>query len=257
MARSFVGVRRIFFDLDDTLCGYWDASKAALRTAFELKGPSDRTPEEMVGHWAEAFRAFSPTIKSSEWYETYLKTGEPTRVEQMRLTLERAGIVDPAMASDLSAAYAEHRNDGLKLFPDAKTVLDRLLGRFTLGLITNGPADIQRQEIATLGIGSYFDRIYIEGEMGRGKPLADLFEDITAESGLMPEEILMVGNSYAHDIRPALTAGWRGVWIRRPSDVPPSAAGLDLRPEERPDGSPEPDAEIGELTQLLRLLGVE
>lgn len=66
----------------------------------------------------------------------------------------------------------------------------------------------------------------------------------------------MVGNSYSHDIRAALEFGWHAIWIRRPSDVPPSAAGETLEPEAFPAGAPEPDAVIGELSELLGLLGV-
>lgn len=250
---SFDSVRRVFFDLDDTLCGYWDASKAALRKTFDLHGPSGVDTNSMLDHWATAFREFSPTLKKTGWYEIYLKEGEPTRTEQMRLTLKRLEIDDESLAKELSDAYGNYRDQHLELFPDALTVLRVLGSRYPLGLITNGPADIQRQEIATLGIQHYFDQIYIEGEMGRGKPLPEVFAMITQQAGVEPHEIAMIGNSYAHDIRPALAAGWRGIWIRRPSDVPPSAPGHASKPEERPADAPVPDAEIGNLSELLSL----
>lgn len=253
---SFKSVRRIFFDLDDTLCGYWDASKAALRKTFEDHGPEGYSADEMVEHWAAAFREFGPTLKSTGWYAVYLKEGGPTRTEQMRLTLMRIGIDDPALAERLSGAYAKLRNEALALFHDAFEVLEILHEQYPLGLITNGPADIQRQEIATLEIGHFFDQVYIEGEMGRGKPLPDVFQMITDGTGLRPDEIAMVGNSYAHDIRPAVAAGWLGIWVRRPSDVPPSVAGHASRPEERPADGPEPHAVINHLSELLSLFGI-
>ena len=155
-------VRAIFFDLDDTLCGYWDAAKIGLLKAFAEAGPPGIDPETMVGHWAAAFREFAPTLKETGWYKTYLKSGEPTRTEQMRRTLLNAGIDDPAMARTLGDVYAAHRNDALELFPEALEVLDALRDRgYPLGLITNGPGDIQRQEIETLGIADRFDVILI------------------------------------------------------------------------------------------------
>lgn len=244
-------VKRIFFDLDDTLCGYWDASKAALRQTFSEFSPNGHSSEHLVEQWASAFREFAPTLKKTGWYPTYLKEGEPTRRELMRLMLLRMEIDDPALAERLSEVYGTYRDANLALFDDARVVLEKLHAHYPLGLITNGPADIQRQEIATLGIGHFFDQVYIEGEMGRGKPLADVFQMITQNAGVEPHEILMVGNSYAHDIQPALAAGWRGIWIRRPSDVPPSAPGHASQPEERPDDAPIPDAVIGNLTELL------
>lgn len=253
---AFAPVRRIFLDLDDTLCGYWDASKSGLRKAFEFHGPEGYTAEELVEHWAAAFREFSPTLKQTGWYPTYLERGEPTRTEQMRLTLARLGLDEPEQVAALSAAYAAYRNAHLRLFEDAGRVLDALSGKYPLGLITNGPADIQREEIATLGIGHYFDIVWIEGEMGRGKPLPEVFEKVGEQARCEPHEIAMVGNSYAHDIRPALEAGWVGVWIRRPSDVPPSHKGFTAKPEELPEGAPTPHATIGSLSELLPLFGL-
>ncbi len=251
----FESVKAVCFDLDDTLCGYWDASKAAMRTAFESHAPQGISVDEMVRAWAAAFRKFSPSIKRSHWYPTYLKQGEPTRTELMRLALLEVGFDDEDRANRLSEIYARERDKNLKLFPDAIPVLEEFKSRFPLGLITNGPADIQRQEIETLGIGHYFELILIEGEMGEGKPEPAVFLRAEKHFGLQPHEILFVGNSYAHDIEPAIRAGWRAIWIRRPSDVSPSSSGSGQGAEQRPPESPEPDAEIGELSELLGLLG--
>ncbi|HRF58283.1 MAG TPA: HAD family hydrolase [Fimbriimonadaceae bacterium] len=244
-------VRVVFFDLDDTLCGYWEAAKVGLRKAFEEAGPSGIDAETMVRHWATAFREFAPTLKETGWYKTYLKTGEPTRTEQMRRTLLVAGIDDAAMARGLGDAYAEHRNDALELFPEALEVLEALRDRgYPLGLITNGPGDIQRQELETLGIEDRFSIILIEGEQGLGKPNPEVFLRAEERSGAKGAEILFVGNSYAHDIRPALAAGWRAIWVRRPTDVPPSGS----HPEERPADLPAPTAEVSDLREVLELL---
>jgi len=211
----------------------------------------------MIRHWAAAFRDFGPNLKNTDWYSAYLRKGEPTRTEQMRLTLRRIGVDDPQLAKTLSDFYAERRNSNLELFEEALDVITTLHKRYPLGLITNGPADIQRQEIDTLGIDQYCDHVYIEGEMGRGKPLPEVFAQIAEEVGKEPDQILFVGNSYGHDVAPALKAGWRGVWIRRPSDVPPSSDHKAASPEEMPEGAPTPDATIGDLREVLKLLGIE
>ncbi len=245
-------VRAIFFDLDDTLCAYWEASKFALFRAFEHHGPPGFTPQEMIKHWASAFRGFGPTLKQTGWYPIYLKTGEPTRTEQMRLALLEIGMVDDARAAKLSQAYAEERDRALRLFEETEPVLKTLHGRYPLGLITNGPADVQRQEVETLKLTHYFDTILIEGEMGEGKPAKAVFDRAERSVGVPGKDILFVGNSYVHDVRPALDYGWRAVWVRRPSDVPPSATG----PEMRPHDAPIPDATISDLTDLLPMLGI-
>ena len=253
---DFSQIRAIYFDLDDTLCAYWDASKLGLRKAFATHAVPGQDPEAMVRHWAAAFRDFAPTLKEKGWYEGYLKSGNPTRLEQMRLTLLRAGIDDPAHAERLSETYMQERDKALALFPDATEVITGLKPDYPLGLITNGPADIQRQEVETLGLAPFFDHIFIEGEVGEGKPLLSVFRRAEAAVSCEPHEILFVGNSYDHDINPAIKAGWRTIWIRRPSDIPPSAdPAAPPKHKDAPPGAPLPDAVIGELIEILGLLG--
>ncbi len=248
---DFSQVRAVFFDLDDTLCAYWEAASIGLRATFGKHPLTGITTDQMVGHWAKAFRKFSKTIKTSHWYEGYLKSGEPTRVEQMRLTLEEAGHPDIELAEDLAQTYYEERDKVLKLFPEAVSVIEKLHGRFPLGLITNGPADIQNQEIDTLGIRHFFDHILIEGEMREGKPLQAVFHRAEKLVNEPPANILFVGNSFNHDMRPAMAAGWKTAWIRRPSDVPPSAEGESSEPEAIPETGELPNAIISALDEIL------
>jgi putative hydrolase of the HAD superfamily len=255
-APIFAEVEAVFFDLDDTLCQYWEAARAGLHQAFEQAGPPGYPAEEMVQHWANAFRGFIKEVPHSDWYPRYLKQGEVTRTEQMRRTLAEVNIIDEERAARLSQVYMEERDTRLRLFEDAAEVLDKLKGRYPLGLITNGPADIQRQEVNTLKIESYFDAILIEGEMGEGKPKLSVFRRAESCVNAKPEKTLFVGNSYAHDIRPAIDAGWKTAWIRRPTDVPPSADPGGSAVEKKPDDAPQPDATIGNLRELLPLLGL-
>ncbi|MBL8060982.1 MAG: HAD family hydrolase [Chthonomonas sp.] len=245
-------VRAVFLDLDDTLCAYWDASKAALKETFENHAPTGVPTETMIAAWAEAFRKFSPDVKNEQWYPIYLKEGGVTRVEQMRLALLELGHDDPIRAKALGDSYGLLRDQNLKLFPEALEVLDALKAKFPLGVMTNGPADIQRQELQTLGIEHYFDVFLIEGELGFGKPDPRVyqsgFDQMAAKlPGLKPDEILMIGNSYRHDILGAMEAGWQTAWVRRPSDFAPSAT----EPETKPDEAPDPTYEIGDLRELL------
>lgn len=255
MNSPLVGIKSVFFDLDDTLCGYWDASKRALRETFEKFAKDGHDASQMLDSWAAAFREFSPTVKSTGWYQTYLRNGGTTRTEQMRLTLDRLGIIDADLARELSDSYGFLRNKYLALFDDAIEVLETLKSRFPLGLITNGPADIQREEIETLGIAHYFEFILIEGELGEGKPNLSVFRHAECLSNCKPDELVFVGNSYGHDVRPAIDAGWKTVWIRRPSDVAPSRIGQKAEPEKKPVGAPDPDFEITNLSELLPVLG--
>lgn len=247
---SFSEVKGIYFDLDDTLCLYWEASKAGLRKTFSVLHPPGFEVEQLMTAWSEAFCHFAPTLKDTEWYPIYLKDARPPRTELMRRTLDLLGIQDDELSDALGQIYAEERDRSLRLFSDAIPVLEELSRRFPLGLITNGPADVQRQEIATLGIGKYFSHVFIEGELGEGKPRESVFRRAQEAMGLAPNELLMIGNSYAHDIAPAIQYGWQTIWLRRETDVPPTRSEVESIPE----GALLPDAVLDNLEPILALL---
>jgi HAD superfamily hydrolase (TIGR01549 family) len=156
------------------------------------------------------------------------------------------------LAQDLSESYMFERDAHLALFPDAKSVLEKLHGLYPIGLITNGPADIQNQEIDTLGIRHYLDNIFIEGELRIGKPNQVVFDQAADSVKFKADQILMVGNSFGHDIAPAIKYGWVTAWIRRDTDI--AVSSRTGKPEEIDLSKPQPDITISDLTELLPLL---
>ncbi|MCW5935793.1 MAG: HAD family hydrolase [Fimbriimonadaceae bacterium] len=251
---DFSKVRAVFFDLDDTLCAYWDAAKGGLRAALDEVPVPNVTKETLLKTWSEEFRRFASELKTSHWYEIYLSQGGVTRTQLMNEVLLSLGIDDPELAWRLSDSYGRERNARLRLFPESIEVLTVLQRAYPLGMITNGPADIQRQQIATLGINDYFSHILIEGEFGKGKPDIAVMRRAEEMAGVEPHEMLFVGNSYAHDMVPAMDCGWKTFWIRRNSDVAPSSR--TGKPEEAPPGSRVPDAVADDLRALFQILGV-
>jgi putative hydrolase of the HAD superfamily len=251
-------IAAIAFDLDDTLCTYWDAAKQGLRETFNELVPKGLTVDDLLVAWSEAFHQFCPNLRALGMYEAYLESGKPTRDELMRRTLALLNIHDEALTTALGDTYALRRRRALKLFPEIPQLLSDLHGRVPLALITNGPADIQREEIQDLDLGHRFDLVLIEGEQKLGKPHPEVLARAERHFGAPVEQLLFVGNSYGHDIRPAIEAGWKTVWVRRPSDIPPSHhrdsdKGKPL-PEELPAGAPRPTLIVSDLAGLSDLV---
>ncbi len=242
-------VRAIYFDLDDTLCTYWDAAKVGLKKAFAAHPEHGMSEADILKHWSVAFSEFVETIGRTHWYEKYLRSGEITRVELMRRTLERVNVFDEDLAERLSQTYHIERQAALDLFPESLIVLRQLQETYPLGLITNGPADIQALEVQSLNLAPYFEHIFIEGELGFGKPDVRVLQLAEEAMGVKGSEILFVGNSYRHDIKPAVDFGWQTAWIRRDSDVPPSSRTGKI--EERPESDTPPTVTIFDLRELL------
>lgn len=210
-------VRAIGFDLDDTLCVYLPVAEQSRRLAFqELVLPHLEADLDAVDqHYKHAFREVLEMIHTEPWYSLYKQEGHPTRTETMRRMLRRLGLPADGLAEQLSRRYAQLREERLHLHADTLPVLNTLRERYPLAVITNGPAYEQRRELQVLGIEDYFDVIAIEGEVGIGKPHSEIFRFVEARLGVAPEELLFVGNSWAHDVKGALNAGWQAVWLNR------------------------------------------
>jgi HAD superfamily hydrolase (TIGR01549 family) len=238
-------VRVIFFDLDDTLCGYWNAARKGLRAAVAECLQSEFQQEQFLRQWAESFRSFVETLPQTHWYADYLRNGDITRTELMRRVLEQMEIYDEVLARRLSTTYHVERQAALELFPEVPEMLASLRALYPLALITNGPADIQREEITKLELQAMFEAFFIEGEMGYGKPDPRVLPRALEAFGAQPHEALFIGNSYRHDIAPAIEHGMKTVWVRRDSDVSPtSRTGL---PESLPEGGLLPSAIVPDL----------
>ncbi len=71
------------------------------------------------------------------------------------------------------------------------------------------------------------DSIVLSCRTGARKPSPDNFKTVLLELGVEPEEAVMVGDTYAHDILPALELGMRAVWVlARPEREQQSVIGV-------------------------------
>ena len=140
----------------------------------------------------------------------------------------------------MAQAYAAHREEAIKPFPDALETLDALRKRaIRLALLTNGEATIQRRRIEKHALASYFDSILIEGEFGVGKPDRRVYLHALKELGVRPEEAWMVGDNLEWEVALPQRLGMLAIWF----DV--VGAGL-------PESSPiRPDRIITSLSELL------
>ena len=57
------------------------------------------------------------------------------------------------------------------------------------------------------------DAIILSCLSGRRKPDLHNFELVCSELDLAPEEIIMVGDTYTHDIAPAIESGMKTIWV--------------------------------------------
>ena len=157
--------------------------------------------------------------------------------------LRAYGITDPALVETAQARYIEDRYRGLQLYAESLEVIQTVARTCQIGMITNGPAEIQREKLRLLKLLEIFPSAIISGEVGVWKPERAIFEMALRQTGVAANDAAYVGDSPAHDVPGAQAAGMRAIWINR--------AGRAW-----PGGDP-PDIEIRTLRELLPALGLE
>ncbi|MGW2353655.1 HAD family hydrolase [Actinacidiphila glaucinigra] len=86
---------------------------------------------------------------------------------------------------------------------------------WTIGVITNGAADIQRAKLAATGIDKLVDGVAVSGDLEIRKPDRRLFELAAARCGLqLADGGWMIGDNPATDVAGGRQVGMRTIWLR-------------------------------------------
>jgi len=207
-------VRGVVFDLDGTLCRYAVRIDEAMAETLDRLG----LPADALGDLSVAADRYNALW---EQFEFARQTAGVTRAAVWGRLVEEHPSIDPRLAPQLAAAYTDIRMPSVELFPGAMDLLVALRGPYRLGLLTNGPSDMQWPKIGRLRISSRFDAIVVAGDSGIYKPDPRAFASVLADLNLAPEHALFVGDSLPMDIAGARGARMASVWIRRNGQTPP------------------------------------
>lgn len=128
--------------------------------------------------------------------------------------------------------FIEERNNIFgkltKRYPETLEVLEELKKTYKLGMITNGYSAVQREKIATVQIGHYFDDIIVSGEEEFEKPDPRIFLKACENLGVKPEEAVYVGDYYPNDVVGAVSANLTPIWITQDPDEHPQYQGIKV-----------------------------
>ncbi len=172
--------------------------------------------------------------------------GMPPPAADMRwddaLAEDRCTSDEIAWAMDV---YSDAFIDGLPAVPEAGRLIERLAGRYRLGILSNWPlaTTIDRYSEAA-GWTPHLAAIVVSQRVGVVKPHPAIFAAARAALGTPPAEaIIHVGDDWAADVVGARTAGWHAAYLRaRPGDSP--------LPSSVRDTSVEPDLELATIDEL-------
>jgi putative hydrolase of the HAD superfamily len=257
-------MRAVLFDLDDTLMPDEAAANEALVATAGLAKQWHNVPpgdlKDAVRRVARrVFRAhpivapYDGNFDVSSWEALSSSfEGEDDEMRQLHewapefrrevwnQALCECGLCDPLLADRLSVLYPIERRARYQPYPDVKPCLDDLRADYRLGLVTNGPCDLQCAKLDGSGLRSYFGAVAISREVGVKKPDPRIFARALAQLGVAATYAAFVGDTPKTDIVGAHAAGMRVIWLNR-----------DNSP--LPDGII-PDATIHSLAELKQTL---
>ena len=199
-------VKDIFFDLDHTL---WDFDKNSM-LAFK-----------------RVFKKFKITIE----FDAFLKIYEPINVEYWKKyredkvskeNLRRGRLIDSFNFFDLiyttekideiADAYIQELPFDNHLFEGALEILDYLILKYRLHIITNGFEEVQHKKLKNSGIDHYFSTVTTSEEVGLKKPNPKVFLTALNKANSLPAQSVMIGDSLEADILGANNIGMQTIF---------------------------------------------
>ncbi|MCD0801757.1 HAD family hydrolase, partial [Staphylococcus aureus] len=103
------------------------------------------------------------------------------------------------------------------VFPyyDTLYTLEKLSQKgFQIGVIANGKSKIKQFRLHSLGLMHVINYLSTSETVGFRKPHPKIFEDMIDQLGVLPEQIMYVGDDALNDVAPARAMGMVSVWYK-------------------------------------------
>lgn len=205
--------RAVLLDLDDTIL---DDSRnistcwrdACLAHASVVPGVDPILVYEEIErvrawYWADAERHRLGRLRLAD-----------ARRDVVRISLSNLGQDRAGLADAIAGHYQTAREAGIEPIEGAVETVRRLRDEgCRLALLTNGAGRAQRLKIDRFRLGTLFDEILIEGELGYGKPDPRIYDRALATLGVPAAESWMVGDNLEWDVLAPQRLGIFGIWI--------------------------------------------
>jgi putative hydrolase of the HAD superfamily len=194
-------VRAVFFDLDGTL---YDR---------------DRSMRLVLDEQFETFRDSLNGISRSTFVDRLLELDAHGHANQGHI-YEQAALewqLDAHLAGEMGRHFRGHYHRHCQLADDAWPTIKALrhAGKI-LGVITNGPVELQEKTLSCLGLDNAFDAVLISEREGVRKPHPTIFTRALDRIGVRPVEAAYVGDHPEVDVAGSRAAGLLSIWKRVP-----------------------------------------
>jgi len=220
-------IRGVVFDLDDTLYFERYYVRSGLQFVANTVAQDAKLPAESL--FSFLWQSFLDGVRGN--------------------TFDALLAEFPAAASRFSVdtlvrLYREHP-PSITLTTEPASLLTKLYAAgYRLGLISDGPYPSQSAKVEALGLRNLLDPVILTDQWGKGywKPHPRAFETVAGYWGLVPSELVYVGDNPQKDFAAPKRLGWHTVRLRCLEQLR-----WELEPTSQDDA---PNIQIDSLTKL-------
>ena len=192
------GITDIFFDLDHTL---WDFKKnSSLTFEYLLK-------KYKIDIDLNTFLKIYIPINFSYWklYRDEKITKEFLRHNRLKSTFQKLNLdVKDKVIDQISDDYIFSLPNNNFLIKNGILILDYLMDKYKLHIITNGFTEVQNKKIINSNLKKYFTCIIDSETVGVKKPNSRIFNYALEVSNANSENSLMIGDNLEADVLGAM-----------------------------------------------------
>lgn len=203
-----MAIRGVLFDLDGTLLDHRTAVVEALHAWLPSLGVTV-TPA-LVEHWHAVTERHL-----ADWRLRRIDFAEQRR-RRVREFLPDVGVRVEGDEEVLFDVYLQGYQRAWRPFDDAWPAVAAVVeAGLRVAVLTNGSRPQQLRKLATIGLLDQVGPIYTPDDLGFAKPAPEAFTTACARWGLVPGEVLHVGDVHELDVVAARAAGLRAVHLDR------------------------------------------
>ena len=200
-----MAIKHVFFDLDHTLWDFEVNSEKAYALCFQ---------EHNIKVDFQEFMMIYRPINLSYW-----KMYREEKVSKKDLKYGRLkdafDAINYSLSDDLLCQIAEDYLQNLpkfnQLFEGTFEILDYLVEKYTLHIITNGFKEIQSHKMKQSGLEKYFDQFITSESVGVNKPNPKVFHHALEKANALAHESIMIGDNLEADVQGALNVGMQAL----------------------------------------------
>lgn len=209
------GKKAICFDVNQTLIHQGIHFEQAFRLVWE----------DYTSRWSKEDVPSIDLLWSK--YQSYWQQHKKMKLARMQLEDVQQRCLQEALqelevpvhqqfARDFFQLVRRNRLAAKSLAPGVEETLQTLSPRYKLAIISNSPRSDVIHLLERFDLKSYFpeERIFTAQHPGEKKPGMQLFKTAIRTLALNPKQMLMVGNSWRHDVCGATKAGLDAVWVQ-------------------------------------------